>query len=217
MKKIKLLLLILVCFVWVNAQEKTPSLIINGQLSHYIGKGEKIPDIHGPYRFPVDPGFELLYAIKIKPGLSIMPGICYSWGKLSSENPNSGVQYRTNFKELSFPVLIKKQVGDILFISTGVYFGKYIKADLEFFSQRNETETGWADVPSLSEAFTDEKFILDLYMDIGYSHKLYKTHKIFISPFLKYKMNDYWVSLIRSKVHYGVKLGINLNLKTQEK
>ncbi len=77
------------------------------------------------------------------------------------------------------------------------------------YYRRGEGE--WIVEPRLSDKYNDEKFILDLYIDFGKYHHVFQNQVVLISPFIKYKLNDYWAGQFRSKIHYGIKFGYNLN------
>jgi hypothetical protein len=193
-----------------SAQDKKFNFVISGQFAHFMGKGHQIKDkTVERYIYPIDPGIESLIGIKLGGRISILSGVSYYSGRFTTEDiDENGVPYRLKFKEFCLPFLLRGNLKKEFFVTAGVYPGWETKGHFE----TQTSEGKWTIAPRISEPYSTEKFILDLYLDFGKYQSLFKNQVILISPFIKYKLNDYWMGQFRSKVHCGIKIGYTIGL-----
>jgi hypothetical protein len=179
--------------------------IINGHIHHFIIKGEKIDkkDIDNYYTYPVDPGIEILLDIGLTQYSSILLGIDFSWGRLTTEIMNKGY-YRAKFTEYSFPILLRTNFLKEFLFTSGFYFGWLYKGHYEGY---HPCFSRWDVYPVKYDfgLYDDQHFILDFYLDVGKINIISKNQIVLISPFIKYKLDDYWMRNFRSKIQYGIK------------
>ena len=213
MKKIVFLIQLLILIQFNNplcGQDKKFKIQAGGILAQYLEtKDYSDSDYPGYYNFPVSPGAELLFSAQIIHGLSIETGINFQTGKVSSFV--EGAQ-RFHFTETSIPLLLKKGFttnDKSFYFSAGAYLGKLTSVNYEYF-----TSFGWKEGTDQTEIayYSDDKFLSDLYLDLGYSTPLSSKFDISFSPFFKYRINTTWLNHYHKKFHYGVKVNVSLKL-----
>lgn len=190
-------------------QDKKFKIQAGGILAQYLKmNGYDYSDYPGYYHFPVSPGAEILLSAQIIHGLSIETGFNSQNGKVFSFEASQ----RFHFTEASIPLLLKKEVttnDKRLFFTAGAYLGKLTSVNYEYF-----TSFGWKESPDITEIayYSDDKFLSDLYLDLGYSIPLSSKFDISFSPFIKYRINTTWLNHYHKKFHYGVKVNVSLKL-----
>lgn len=197
--------------IW--SQTGNNNIIIGGILTHYINneKYELIGPFEGYYTFPVDPGLEILYLIKLNDKVLLGSGINFQTGRVSSYM--SGLR-RFHFNEITVPIILQRNFvfneKNLCFFSTGIYTGI-----MQLKKAENPNSAGawheWANTENL-ENYSNDIFLTDLYFDSGYSKSISKFISISFSAFVKYRINSTWLNYHQKKFHFGVKLNYNLNL-----
>ena len=209
--KILILILILLSGVCLQAQEAKNKFVVSGMLAHYdqISKYHSADVIIGYYRYPIDPGIEVLYLKNLNKTFSLGTGVCYQKGRMSDfiHNP-----YKFNFAEVSIPFLFssrfKLDEKNGLLFTTGLYCGKTILRRVYFLDSVNN----WGEIPDFDIGYySDDVFFLDIYFSAGYSYSILQKSSISITPFIKYRPNTVWLNSFQKKLHYGVKLSYSFN------
>lgn len=91
----------LVAFYSSTAQESKNSLVLSGSLAHYERSGQSI-NVIGSYKYPVDPGFELLYQYQLSSTFFLGAGLNYQFGRIANWE---GQVDRFRFGKMSCPLL----------------------------------------------------------------------------------------------------------------
>ncbi|HLN74406.1 MAG TPA: hypothetical protein VK205_14015 [Prolixibacteraceae bacterium] len=214
MKYIKLLLVVFVLMsVYCSAQESKSDLVFSGTLAHYQRLGGNT-GIQGFYNYPVDPGIEVLYQYRVANTFLLSSGLCYQYGRIASWK---GSENRFRFGEISLPLIFKQLlVKDDklnLFTSFGISYGKMLNLDWEV----PEKGTGWGAVDRhQNEHYSVKNAFSDLLFDVGVSFPLSNQNAIAISPYLKYRLKDYWMEYFRKDVYYGIKISYLFSLRKNE-
>ncbi|HCE57545.1 MAG TPA: hypothetical protein DER09_06960 [Prolixibacteraceae bacterium] len=212
MRKILILIQLLMVVSFINplaGQNKRFKIQAGGILAQYLKmSGDYYSDYPGYYHFPISPGAEILISSQIGKGFSIETGINFQTGKISSFEGSQ----RFHFTEASIPVLLKKEYltnDKRFFFTAGAYLGKLTSVNYEYF-----TSFGWIEGSDQTEIayYSDDKFLSDLYLDLGYSTPLSSKFDISFSPFFKYRINTTWLNHYHKKFHYGVKVNVSLKL-----
>lgn len=212
MKKIVFLIQLLILMLFNNplcGQNKKFKIQAGGILAQYLKmNGYDYSDYPGYYHFPVSPGAELLFSAQIIQGFSIETGFNFQNGKVFSFEASQ----RFHFTEASIPLLLKKEFttnSKVFFFTAGAYLGKLTSVNYEYF-----TSFGWEESSDITDVayYSDDKFLSDLYLDLGYSTPLSSKFDISFSPFFKYRINTTWLNHYHKKFHYGVKVNVSLKL-----
>ena len=208
MKKYELLLLTLICFVQLHAQEQRSSWSMSAILSHY--DREKENELHlGDVPYNINPGLEILYGYKLKNALTLKTGISYQYVDLVSHIETSD---KFRFGELSIPLLfnLEDKSGKFSF-STGIYSGKFLH-----FSWDKELHSQWVPVNTNERVhYSDKNFFMDAYLDLAYSNSgMFNGNNVIkIAPFLRFRFKENWMDYYRTSVFYGIKFCVSFNMK----
>jgi hypothetical protein len=202
-----LLLSILVGQIHLLGQEKKNTITLGGITAHYINneKYDLIGPFHGYYKFPVDPGFELLYFRSLSKNIKIGTGLDFQKGRVASYM--SGLR-RFKFEEISVPIMLQCESmlneKNNLFLTMGIYAGKTILLKAASPTS-NENWNDYQDF-SIIENYSGDVYFADIYFDAGYSKSITKVGNISIAPFVKYRMNTTWLNYHQKKTQFGLKL-----------
>ncbi len=196
------------------AQLSKSSLIIGGTLAHYDRSG-KFSDIIGFYKYPVDPGVELLYQYQVSNAFFVGAGINYQLGRIANWD---GQVDRFRFREISVPLFGKLKFTQSnnknFFAVVGFSPGKMVSVDWESPAKG----TGWDSVDKKYDThYSDKDSFADILFGLGLSIPAFHHHEFAAIPYLKYRVNDNWVGYARDNFFYGIKLSYQLNLKGNEK
>jgi hypothetical protein len=214
------LLLITVLFIIIATtlsfgQEKKNRIQFGGFISHHL-KNEEMDfypfDPHdGYYNFPISPGIEITYERKIFPNYFIATGINFQKVHVSSYIRPIEVEYtyvrRFRYNETSIPLLIKRafklKKRNSLYSTAGLYFGKQTKIVSE-----TPVRVGWDNWYDLSiiQGYSNDTFFSDIYLDFGYHQSFSNRFNISLSPYIKYRINDTWLTKHVKRFQYGFKI-----------
>jgi hypothetical protein len=207
---ISVILFLILSSSLISAQEKKNEITISGIAAHYINneKYQLIGPFHGYYKFPVDPGVELLYFRSLSKNTKLGAGLNFQKGRVASYL--SGLR-RFQFYEITIPALIQRDFilteKSGLFLTCGIYSGKTPKIRV----QTPDSYENWHEMRiDISEKSSDIWFT-DLYFDAGY-YSFQKIWKMSINPFMSYRINDTWLNLHEKKFHYGIKLSYTIGM-----
>lgn len=201
-------------FNTVLAQQSKSNLVISGTLAHYLRSGGT-SHIKGFYKYPVDPGLELLYQYRLGNGSFLSSGLTYQRGRIANYKETED---RFRFGEISIPILFKHDLirsgKKNLFSTLGVSFGKMLHLDWE----RPTSSDEWFDVlGKYEEHYSEKNTFTDLLFDLGISFPASAKNTIAISPYVKYRVKDNWMGYYRDRQYYGIKISYQFNLKRNEK
>lgn len=213
MRYIKLLLVFFVLIsVYCPAQESKSDLVFSGTLAHYFpfGKESVTP---GYYVYPIDPGLELLYQYQLGSAFFIGSGLSYQMGRISTLK---GGERRLRFGEISIPIQIKFILIKIdkvnLFTTVGYSYGQMIHLDFE-----EPYVNKWVNVHTeYEEHYSEKDSFTDLLFGLGLSFPVTEKNALEISPYIKYRLKDYWMEYYRDNVYCGIKISYQLNLGKNE-
>lgn len=215
MRYIKLVLVFFVLVsVYCTAQESKSSLVFSGTLAHYIRSGIE-SGTPGIYVYPVDPGLELLYQYRLGSAFFISSGLSYQMGRISTLK---GAERRFRFGEISVPIQLKSILVRSnkvnLFATGGFSYGQMAHLDWEAPTSANE----WVDVRTeYEEHYSEKDSFADLLFGLGVSFPIADQNVLEISPYLIYRLKDYWMGYFRKDLYYGIKISYQLNLNRNEK
>lgn len=188
-------------------QEKKNTITIGGIAAHYINneKYQLIGPFNGYYKFPVDPGFELLYLRPLWENLKVGTGFNFQQGRVASYM--SGLR-RFQFTEVSIPLILQGTTEinqkNSFFITSGIYTGAIPRIKAES-PDKGENWNEYADFDMLEKS-SDDIWFVDIYFDAGYSRSVAKNGNISIAPFVKYRSNSTWLNYHQKKAQFGFKL-----------
>lgn len=196
MKKVKLLVLAIICLIQVQAQEPKSTWSLNVLLSHY----DRVKDNElnlGDIDYNINPGLEILYNYHLQNTLSLSTGVSYQFVYLLSHVETSD---RLQVGEISIPVLLTlKGKSSPWSVSSGIYGGQFLHMAWD-----QNLHGRWETVnPKDREFYSDKDFFMDAYLDFAYTHKGLR-----IAPFVRYRFKDNWMDHYRINVYYGIKFGI---------
>jgi len=197
----------------IYAQLSKSSLIIGGTLAHY-DRANKFSDIIGFYKYPVDPGLELLYQYQFNNTFYLGAGINYQLGRIANWE---GQVDRFRFSEISVPLIGKLKITQNnkknFFALVGVSLGKMVNVDWESPIKG----TGWDNVDKKYDPhYSDKNSFVDLLFGMGLSIPTFHHHELAAIPYLKYRVNENWIGYARDNFFYGIKFNYQLNLKGNE-
>lgn len=214
----KYLKLLLIFFVFISAycpaQESKSSLVLSGALAHYE-RTDKSVNVIGFYKYPVDPGLELLYQYQLGSTFFLSAGFNYQIGRVANwEGPVD----RFRFGEMSLPLIGKLKFSSYnktnLFATMGFFYGKMVYVDWESPAKGNE----WANVDKkYNEHYSNDDSFADIMIGMGISFTIFHQNEFAITPYLKYRVNDNWINYARHNISYGIKISYQLNLSGNEK
>lgn len=189
----------------LNAQEEKQSLSFNAILTHYMQAKDSYLGIeHGYYFYPISPGMEILYKLKITEKLTIGSGINYQFGRNAS-NVNGPLRFR--FQELSIPLVLQKEFelnGKKWYLISGIYGGKIIELIAEHPDKYWEWHE-WNDYSTL-EFYSEDEIFLDIYLDVQKQIFTRKNIRLLIAPYSSFRINTTWLTNYQKKLHYGFKI-----------
>jgi hypothetical protein len=192
----------------ISAQEKKNEITISGIIIHYQGAGYKI-DYNGYYKFPIDPGIELLYFRRLSKSFSFGTGFNFQKGRIASSNIFLS---RFKFEEISIPLIFTKDFTfnskSGLCLSTGLYSGKILLLNAEHEGHLDYWDK-WDDLKYIPNYSNDVLFI-DVYFSTGFFYTFSKRNKLSLNPFFKYRVNRTWFNDYEKKFHYGIKLSYTI-------
>lgn len=195
------------------AQLSKSSFIIGGALTHYDRSG-KFTDITGFYKYPVDPGVELLYQYQVSNTFFIDAGINYQLGRIANWE---GQVDRFRFGEVSVPLMCKLEFAQSykknFFGVMGFSLGKMVYVDWESPAKGNE----WDNVDKgYDNHYSGKDSFVDLLFGLGLSIPTFHHNEFAAIPYLKYRVKDNWIGYARDNFFYGLKFSYQLNLKGNE-
>lgn len=213
--KIFFLCLMALCFTdRISAQQGKSDLVVSGTLAHFIRSGEmsRMKDF---YKYPVDPGVEVLYQYRLGNNSFLSSGLTYQRGRIANYKQTED---RFRFGEISIPVLFKQNLirsgKKIIYSTVGVSYGKMLHFDWE----RSTSQGEWSNVlGKYEEHYSEKNNVTDLLFDLGISFPACAKNTIAIAPYVKYRVKDNWMGYYRDKLYYGLKISYQLNLKRNEK
>lgn len=211
MRYIKLVLVVFVLMsVCCSAQESKSSLVFSGTLNHYERSGKTAPII-GFYKYPVDPGFELLYQYQLSNLFSFNTGINYQFGRVANWE---GQVDRFRFGEISLPIIGKLNLASNnnkgLFTMVGFSYGKMAYSYWESPSKGS----GWDRVDKkYDEHYSNDDSFADVLIGMGISFPIYHQNEFAFTPYLKYRVNDNWMGYALNSMYYGFKISYQLKFK----
>lgn len=210
-KKHFFFVLLLFFSTFLNAQEKKQSISFNGILSHYMKAEDSYLGLeHGYYFYPITPGIELLYKLKLNNKLVLGLGINYQFGRNAS---NVSGPRRFKFQELSIPVILQKEFtlnGKNWHLTTGIYGGKLIKLIAEHPNKYWEWRE-WSDYSTL-ELYSEDEIFIDIYLDIQKQIYSWKKSRLLVAPYTSFRINTTWLTNYQKKLHYGLKISYELKV-----
>lgn len=183
-------------------------------MTHFERNGENAHD-PGTYKYPFDPGVELLYQFSFSPKFSLSTGINYQKGRISTYALTDD---RFRYNEINFPFLFRTNFisGEnySFFISTGLFFGEMIT----FEGERQVCGSKWIEIPkneyeSLIKYYNQDNFFTDIILNAGFSYRINTKNEFAVSPFIKYRIADNWMGHYRKSYYYGIQLSYQLNFK----
>lgn len=191
-----------------RAQDYKSKLIVSGVFTHYSRSGEFL-DKPGFYKFPVDPGLEILYQCPLNESTSFISGISFQLVHFANYIQT---QDRFRFGEISIPIIVRKNFPakdkSKLYLSSGIYGGGVSFLDWERISKPD-----WKNVSEqYDEHYSSSDFFVDLYVDGGLLHILSSQNSISITPYFKYRIKENWMEYYKQSFTYGLKIGYQLNL-----
>jgi hypothetical protein len=198
----------------VSAQENKSSLVFSGALAHFE-RADKFVNTIGFYKYPVDPGLELLYQYQLSRTFFLSTGLNYQLGRVANWD---GARDRFRFGEMSLPLIGKLKFSSHnktnLFATMGFFYGKMVYVDWESPAKGNE----WVNVnKKYNEHYSNDDSFADVMLGAGISFPIFHQNEFAITPYLKYRVNDNWMNYARHNISYGIKLSYQLNLKGNEK
>ncbi|HET6559147.1 MAG TPA: hypothetical protein VFG54_17630 [Prolixibacteraceae bacterium] len=214
MQNLKILLIFFVFIsVYCTSQESKSDLVISGTVAHYQRSGQ-YSGVPGTFKYPVDPGLEVLYQYRVGNSFFLMSGLSYQYGRISSWKEADN---RFRFGEISLPFYLKqiliKSDKLSLYTSFGLSYGKMLNLDWEVPNKGS----GWGDVDrQQNEHYSEKNAFADLLFDLGVSFPVSDHNAIAISPYVKYRLKDYWMEYYRKDLYYGIKISYQLNLGKNE-
>lgn len=207
-----LVLFLFVQTVNIEAQESKSSLVFSGILSHYSRSGEFL-DKPGFYKFPIDPGLEILYQFPVNKSVSLISGLSFQWAHFANYVQTVD---RFRFGEIGIPIIIRKEILQKdkakFYISSGMYGGIVSFLDWETLGKPE-----WEDVSTqYEEHYSKSDFYVDFYVDCGILYSLKNQNSISISPYFKYRIKENWMDYYRQSFFYGLKISYQLNILKNE-
>jgi|GEM_PF-2074353 hypothetical protein len=209
MKFLKLVIPLLIFFLDTKAQVQDSlgaKWSVNLQLAHYDREKDNELSL-GDIGYNVNPGLEIIYQYPLNNSCYLNTGVSYQYLKLISH-----IETADRFKvgELSIPLLfsLRNKIG--FSITSGVYAGQFLH-----FSWEKHSHHLWIPVNTLErEHYADKSFFMDAYL--GFEYKWKGTNGILkVIPFTRYRFKENWMNYYRTSIYYGIKLGIDLNVKTK--
>lgn len=203
----------LVVFCSCMAQESKSSLVFSGSLNHYVRSGKNL-DVIGFYKYPVDPGFELLYQYQLSNSFFLSTGLNYQFGRIANWE---GQVDRFRFGELSLPIIGKLKFSNNnktgLFTILGFSYGQMTYVDWESPAKGND----WDNVnKKFDEHYSNDDSFADVLLGMGISFPIFHQNEFAITPYLRYRVNDNWMEYARKSSYYGIKFSYQLNFKRNE-
>jgi hypothetical protein len=197
----------------ISAQENKNEITISGIAAHYIHneKYHNLGPFNGYYKFPVDPGIEILFFRSLTKNTKLGTGLNFQKGRVASLM--NGLR-RFQFYEVAFPIIIQREFNlnekIRLSLSSGVYTGVIPKIN----AQSPDKNENWHDYNSFDsdEKSSNDKWFADIYLTPCFSKPNSKFRDISFAPFVKYRINSTWLNYHQNKVHFGVKLSYTIGL-----
>jgi len=187
------------------------SIIFSGIANHFDDSGESV-NSHVFYQYPIDPGVELLFQHKFSRVVSLSAGVYYQRGRITTLKQGAD---RFKFGEAGLPVLINVTLNpekkNHFYASLGAYPGFLTGFTWDYMGSGHN----WYEMFDIEseEHYSNEKFILDIYLGSGFSYVFNQRNEISITAFIKYRAMDNWMEYFKEKISYGIKLSYQLNFK----
>jgi hypothetical protein len=221
MKRITILTLFLLLVSNINlySQELKPSatqyyrnsIIFSGIATHFEASGERSRNPQF-YKYPIDPGVELLFQHRFSRVISLSTGVYYQRGRITTLKQGAD---RFKFEEagLSFLInaILNPEKKNHFYASVGAYPGLLTGFTWDYMGSGHH----WYEMFDIEseEHYSNEKFILDIYLNSGFSYVFNQRNEISITAFIKYRAMDNWMEYYKEKISYGIKLSYQLNFK----
>jgi hypothetical protein len=184
----------------VIAQDTINRFNINIHLNHYIPKKH---DWFHSYS-PINPGIEILYKIPLNRKMSISAGTNYVYNLWELINGSS--KWKRSAHELSFPLLLEHSLGHKTFITFGSYAVWLIRGKQ---LNINKFTTHWIDQTDRTDYNASSRFTFDMYLGLGIRQKFATRHGVLLTPFVKYRIKDYWMDEVQAKTSFGLMISFN--------